>query len=81
MGRRRAGRRGHRTSLAEQAQRLSGFFAYTRSQLSFVKAVFWFQAVGTNPNAPPWVHDLEILNGNLTPRPAYEALKREAKGD
>jgi polysaccharide biosynthesis protein PslG len=67
-----------RMGLAEQARRLTDLFSYTREHLPFVRAIFWFQIVGVNPNAPVWEHDLEIVSGDLRPRPAFYALKREA---
>lgn len=70
-----------RMTLAAQARRLRSFFGYTRKHLPYVHAIFWFQIVGVNPNASPWEHDLQVLNRNLSPRPAYYALKREASGD
>ncbi len=67
-----------RMTLTEQARRLTDLFAYARKDLPYVKVVIWFQALAASPGASPWEHDLELLNDDLSPRPAYETLKRLA---
>jgi hypothetical protein len=40
-------------SLEKQAHRLKSLFSCTRTHLPVVHAIFWFQIVGVNTNAPP----------------------------
>jgi hypothetical protein len=65
----------HDVSFGQQADYLTRMFNLVNGSYPYVTNVFWFQAINENPGAIAWEKDLALINPDLSPRPALNALK------